>query len=171
MTKEAGLQLDTLVAVDKEQGAVSVTFDRSLCPLDAIYGAAYGFIDRFYVFLDSPAEGKVRVRLKGRSATTAEALEASAGEFANELITHCWRTRLVEQNRPLVEAIVSQAMAGAIGGAGLTDLGDLDDLAAFDDDVFDDPLGIAESWEDKSARDSARDQDSANPSGEKPPTP
>ncbi len=165
------MQVETQVAVDENQAAVSVTFDRSLCPLDAIYGAAYGFIDRFYVFLDAPSEGQVRVRLKGRSPATADALQASAGEFANELLTHCWRAKLMEQNRPLVEAVVSQAMAGASGGAVLDDLGDLDDLESFNDNVFDDPLGISESWEGKSTEKAEPGPEPAGGSGDKPPTP
>jgi len=70
-----------------------------------------------------------------------------------------------------VEAVVSQAMAGASGGAVLDDLGDLDDLESFNDDVFDDPLGISESWEGKSSEQTEPRPEPAGGSGDKPQTP
>lgn len=125
--------------------ALVVELDEALYPKDAIYGAAYVFIDRCYVRLDRPAPGRISVRLKPK-ASVETPLADLAGELENELLGQAWRRLLVEENRRLVETVTTQALAGAAGPPGLDELleMDVDDQAAFDD-----PLGIAMSWEEK----------------------
>ena len=72
-------------------------------------------------------------------------LRALIGEFANELLSCAWRHQITQDNRVLLETVTLQAIGGAMGPPSL------DDLASFDfsDQGFDDPLGIAMSWEEK----------------------
>ncbi len=148
------------ISVEAEQGKVVARFERTLYPLDAIYGAAYVFIDRCFVLLDAPDDRYLTVELRGREDLDAGALEALAGEFANELLTQTWRHKITERNRLTIETATVQALAGAAGapplesldGSGMDELDELDDLPddeLLDDDVFDDPLGIAVPWEEK----------------------
>lgn len=138
-----------LVEVDLHEATAVVQLDASLYPLPAVYGAAYVFIDRCYVLLDRPADGRVRVTLASKDPTpTPEALRALVGELANELLACAFRHQLAQDNRVLVETVTMQAMAGAMGPPSLADLADFD----FTDDALDDPLGIAQSWEEKHGR-------------------
>lgn len=126
------------------ESSVELEFDEGLYPKDAIYGAAYVFIDRCYVHLDRAADQRVRVTLRGKAATADS--KALAGEFENELLGQAWRRQIVEENRAYIEAITSRALGGAAGPPGL------DDLLAMDigeESAFEDPLGIAMSWEEK----------------------
>lgn len=135
-----------LVAVDAAEAAVHMHVDAALYPLPAVYGAAYVFLDRCYVFLDRPAPDQIRVTLTARSGEADPgALRALVGEFANELLGCAWRHQITQDNRVLLETVTMQAVAGAMGPPSL------DDLASFDfsDQGFDDPLGIAMSWEEK----------------------
>lgn len=135
-----------LVAHDLTDAAVQLQLDSGLYPLQAIYGAAYIFIDRCYVFLERPQPDQVRVVLTAKSGQAdAGALRALVGEFANELLSCAWRHQITLDNRVLLETVTMQAIAGAMGQPSL------DDLASFDfsDQGFDDPLGIALSWEEK----------------------
>jgi His-Xaa-Ser system protein HxsD len=123
---------------------VAVTIDRSLYSLEAIYGAAYVFIDRCYVLLDAPEPGRVQVELRGREPLDAEALGRLAGEFGNELLTQAFRQQVAQNNRMILEAVTAKAMAGALGR--------LEEPAGeppIEADAFDDPLGIAVPWEEK----------------------
>ena len=147
MTEQDGQPLEQ-VQVDAAAGRVMATFERSLYPLDAIYGAAYSFIDRCFVFLDAPDETHVSVELRGREKLDAAALEALMGELANELVSQAWRNEITEKNRLTIETVTMHALAGAAGVPRAEELEDLDDMD-FSDDVFDDPLGIATPWEDK----------------------
>jgi His-Xaa-Ser system protein HxsD len=126
------------------EGSVRVEFDESLYPKDAIYGAAYVFIDRCYVHLDRAGDRRIQVTLKAkRSGADTQAL---AGEFQNELLGQAWRRQIVEENRQLIESITTRALGGAAGPPGL------DELLAMDigeETAFEDPLGIAMSWEEK----------------------
>lgn len=135
-----------LVELDLHDGAALVQVDPSLYPLPAIYGAAYVLIDRAYVLLDRPSDDRVRVTLMAKDpAADAETLRRLVGELANELLACAFRHQLTQDNRVVVETVTMQAMAGAMGAPSLAD------LAAFDftDDALDDPLGIAQSWEER----------------------
>ena len=139
-----GLPKD-LVAHDPAEGSVTITVDASVYPIEALYGASYIFIDRCYVLIDRPRGGSFSVSLTPKAAATDEALRAMVGEFANELLSQAWRQKILEENRVILETVTTQALAGAMGPPSL------DDLAAFDfsEENFEDPLGIAMSWEDK----------------------
>lgn len=148
-----------IVDVELDRGAVSLRVDETLYPLESIYAAAYVFIDRCYVFLDKPAENRVRVTLSSKKEPFgAEAARDVVGEFANELLSCAWRAQIARDSRATIEAVTAQALAGARGAPSL------DELEAFDfsDEAFDDPLGIAMSWEEKYAK-GKKDQKPAEP--------
>lgn len=116
-----------------------------LYPLEAVYAAAYVFIDRCWVLLDRDGD-KVRVSLTPKTgAFDAAALTDVVGEFGNELLSCAWRHQIARENRATIEAVTTQALAGARGAPTLTDLEAFD----FSQETFDDPLGIAMSWEEK----------------------
>lgn len=133
------------VLADLGEGCVILTVDASMYPQHAVYAAAYCFIARCYVWLDRAEPETFRVVLTAKQPTDAEGLRALAGEFSNELLASAWRREITRLNRGLIESVTMQAFGGAMGPPSL------DDLEAFDfsDEPFDDPLGIAQSWEDK----------------------
>lgn len=139
------------------EGTVQIEFDESLYPRDAIYGAAYVFIDRCYVHLDRAADKRVRVTLRAKSGAVADG-QALAGELQNELLAQAYRLSIAAENRQLIESITARALGGAAGPPGL------DELLAMDIDegtAFDDPLGIAMSWEEKYKRKEGASSDAA----------
>jgi His-Xaa-Ser system protein HxsD len=140
---------EALVSVTTTDRSVSMNLDAELYPLQAVYGASYVFLDRCFVFLDRPAAGQLRVTLSAKQAVDeGEALRALIGEFANELLSCAWRHQVTQDNRVAIETVTVQAIAGAMGEPSLDDLADFD----FTDEALDDPLGIAQSWEEKHAR-------------------
>jgi len=134
----------TDLEVKPTSGAVTISFDEGLYPKDAIYGAAYIFIDRCYVKLERES-GKISVRLKLKPSVDRE-IDGLVGEFENEILGQAWRRMITDENRALIEQVTTQALAGAAGPPGLDDLLEMN---IDDDTAFDDPLGIAMSWEDK----------------------
>ncbi len=64
----------------------SFDVDETVYPLEAIYGAAYLFVDRCFVFLTRPKPQTVTVRVTSRTPATSAELETLAGEFMNELL-------------------------------------------------------------------------------------
>ncbi|HYC59177.1 MAG TPA: His-Xaa-Ser system protein HxsD [Thermoanaerobaculia bacterium] len=88
---------------------VVLRVDETLYPLDAIYGAAYIFIDRCFVLLSRPADQQVDVRLKTKEAATEAELEKLAGEFANELLNQALRHKLAVATMPIREQYMSRA--------------------------------------------------------------
>lgn len=135
-----------IVVTDPTEGSVTVTVDAAVYPLEAVYGAAFIFIDRCYVLLDRPKAGAYAVTLIHKNSSLDESSrKALVGELINELLTQAWRQKIIEENRVVIETVTTQALAGALAEPSL------DDLASFDfsEDSFDDPLGIAMSWEEK----------------------
>jgi His-Xaa-Ser system protein HxsD len=130
------------------EGSVEVELDEGLYPKDAVYGAAYVFIDRCYVHLDRAGQGRIKITLRAKRGGAADSA-ALAGELQNELLAQAWRRAIAEENRALIEAVTTRALAGAAGPPGL------DELLAMDigeETAFEDPLGIAMSWEEKYAK-------------------
>lgn len=132
-------------SITTTEGELAIEFDESLYPKEAIYGAAYVFIDRCWVHLDRAGDRRVRVTLRAKPGAGLDG-DAAAGEFANELLGQAWRVRLAEENRQLVEAITAKALGGAAGPPGLDELL-LTEIG--EESAFEDPLGIAMSWEEK----------------------
>ncbi len=110
-------------------------------PLEAIYGTAYVFLDKAYLFLDSRLAKKIEVSLKGKKKLTKKQLEDFKGEFLNELLNYTLRINLAKHNRKIREYIVGQALFSALGE---------EELAKEDKIGYkNDPLGIAVPWEEK----------------------
>jgi len=136
------------LSYELEDRSVSFTVSEELYPLAAIYGAAYLFVDRTWVFLDRPADKQVAVRLRAKeSETTEEALDAMAGEFANELLNQVLRHRIGESTRDLRAYTMGRAFAGSAPRASIDAL-----LAELDaEELEEDDLEIQVPWESPGA--------------------
>lgn len=122
---------------------ITFVLDETVYPRDATYGAAYIFIDRCYVFLSVPADKAVEVRLRAKEATTEQALEAMAGEFANELLNQTLRLRIGESTKTIREYYMARAFFTDQSTSTIDAL-----LAELDaEELEDDPLEIAVPWE------------------------
>jgi len=158
----------TLHEVAPEGGKVTLRLDAGLYPLDVIYGASYVFIDRAYVLLGRDGDTiTVDFAAKEEGADEA-ALRALAGDFSNELLSQALRRRITESNGPLLEAIVTAALAGASGTASPAAFLDDDEEDDDDLDFLDDPLGIAVPWEDKFTGDAKESAKGEGEVGEAP---
>lgn len=165
MTKPLAQLPEGLVSADLAESSVSIKLDSTVYPLQAIYGAAFVFIDRCYVFVDKPAEAEFRVTLTAKGGVDEEeALAHLVGEFANELLACAWRHQITQDNRVLIETVTMQAVGGAMGPPSLDELAEFD----FSEEAFEDPLGIAQSWEEKyTKKDSPETGDKGGGDGEK----
>lgn len=159
-TPIAGIPED-VARIDLDETRAILDVDAGLYPVEALYGAAYVFIDRCYVLLDRPEPTKLRVVITPKTlGDEAEGvLRQVVGEFANELVSAAWRHQITQENRAQIESVTMQAIAGAMGPPTLDDLEDFD----FTDEAFEDPLGIAMSWEEKYAKkDEAKAEEGAS---------
>ena len=133
--------LRTTLAPDR----IELDLDEAAFPRDAVYAAAYTFIDRCWVRLDRGAAGRLAIVLRTKSKGSLDG-EALAAELRNELLAQSFRQRLADEGRALTDAIVR----GAFGGADSTAIDDLlagPGMDAPPGAALEDPLGIASSWE------------------------
>ena len=131
------------VSLGRDHAAFDV--DESVYPLDAIYGGAYLFVDRCFVFLSRPNPRIVNVRLTSREPATPAELDALAGEFVNELLSQATRLRLSQATARIREYYTAAALRAAASAPSVDDL-----LAELDaEELGDDPLEISVPWEEK----------------------
>lgn len=142
MSAVAGFPADA-VEIRVDDGCVSLVADAELYPRDAVYAAVMPLLGRAFVMLDRTAEGHTRLELRPRQAADAAGLRALLGTLANELLVATTRVEIAKRRHGLLEAVTSRAVAGAMGPPSLDDLESFD----LDADAFEDPLGIADSWE------------------------
>ena len=122
---------------------MDIKLNSKIYPLEAILNAAYSFIDRAYIFLDSGSKGaQIKVSLKGRGKISKKQLEGLKGEFMNELLNCALRYAISRENKKIREYIVGRALYSFLPA---------EDLARFDNktNYREDPLGIAKPWEKK----------------------
>lgn len=124
---------------------ISFDVDESVYPLDAVYGACYLFLDRCFVFLSRSKSGTVDVRLTIRESATPTALDALAGEFANELLNQSLRLRLSQSTSRIREYYTAAALRAAAATPSVDEL--LAELES--EELLEDPLEIMVPWEEK----------------------
>jgi hypothetical protein len=132
--------------------SVAITLPAKSHPANVIQGAAVSFIDRCYVLMDRPSPEEIRVTLSAKEAVDGEeTLGQIAEAFEARLRSSDLYHRVATDNEVLTDAVIAQAFG--FGDAPSATPG-LDELEAFDfsEDAFDDPLGIAQTWEEKHGR-------------------
>jgi His-Xaa-Ser system protein HxsD len=126
---------------------VAFVVSEELFPLDAVYGSAYLFVDRCWVFFTRPADKQVGVHLKTKTDADEAELEALAGEFANELLNQVIRVRLNESTATIREYTMARAFFTTPVQSSIDAL-----LAELDaEELEEDELEISVPWEDGSA--------------------
>ena len=127
-----------------EDDQVSFNVHEELFVRDAIYGAAYLFVDRCWLFLTRPADKIVGVHLKPKDDADEAKLEALAGEFANELLNQAIRVRIAESTATLREYTMARAFFTAPVQSSIDAL-----LAELDaEELEEDELEISVPWEE-----------------------
>jgi His-Xaa-Ser system protein HxsD len=149
LSDQAELQAPTPIELTYNLTDRQVSFDvnEELFPKDAIYGAAYLFVDRCWLFLTRPADNIVGVHLKTKEDTDEAGLDELAGEFANELLNQAMRVRIGESTSTLREYMMARAFFTTPVQSSIDAL-----LAELDaEELEEDDLEISVPWEEGSA--------------------
>ena len=130
-----------------------VTVNSKLYPLEAVYSAAYVFMDRAYIVLDGDPENEILVKIKLKSDGS---LEKIGDEFNNELLNYADYLTRAKETKKIREMFLQRAiitndpgMAEPQNNADVETDDGLDNLDELDDEFLDDPEGIAIPWEEK----------------------
>ena len=140
---ENGQEMEEL-AWSTDGRRVSFVLSESIYPRDAVYGAAYLFVGKCFLFLTRPGDDQVEVRLKPKEETDAAGLEKLAGEFANELLNQVVRQRIGESTSQIREYYMAKAFFADSNQTSIDAL-----LAELDaEELEEDPLEISVPWEE-----------------------
>ncbi len=124
--------------------SAEIRVDPKVYPLEAVYSAAYVFLDKAYFILDGDPKKEIIVNLEAKEKSMGEKV---AKEFLNELINYADYITRAKQTKKLRETILQRALI-------TNDPLMLEDDVS--DDFIDDPEGIAIPWEEKYGKDKAK---------------
>ncbi len=133
------------VSIAARAEALVAVVDRRTFDLMSVYAAAFTFIDRAFVHVADLGGDRLEVTLRPKAP--GESVLALEADLEGALWQARLHRRLSAEGKAFVDSIMLRGLgapedAGA-GAAALPPLSD-EELAAFDD-----PLGIAQSWEEK----------------------
>ena len=143
-----------------KNGSAVLSVNPRVYPLEAVYSAAYVFLDKAYMLLDGDPKKEILVELKPKSK---EDLKKLGLEFFNELINYADYQKRAKQTKEIRETILQRALI-------TNDPSMVQDNEKFDgilkeleddDDYLDDPEGIAVPWEEKYGNKSKKDKNKA----------
>jgi His-Xaa-Ser system protein HxsD len=100
----------------KKENKIVIFLNPKIYSLEAIYGAAYVFLDKSYVFLEEAPREKIKITLKGKKELTGKNLEVLRGEFLNELLNFSLREQISKNNKKIREYIIAKALSSAVAG-------------------------------------------------------
>lgn len=130
-----------LLFKDKE---VVVSVNPKLYPIEAVYSAAYVFMDRAYIVLDGDPEKEILVKIKPKSE---ESLENLGNEFNNELLNYSDYLTRAKETKKLREMLLQRAII--TNDPELAPQEKEECFECIDEDYIEDPEGIAVPWEEK----------------------
>jgi His-Xaa-Ser system protein HxsD len=97
----------------KKENKIVVFLSSKLYSPEVVYGAAYVFLDRAYIYLEETAKSKIKVTLKDKNRSTGKGLESLKDEFLNELLNFSLREQISKSNKKIREYIVARALSAA----------------------------------------------------------
>jgi His-Xaa-Ser system protein HxsD len=98
-----------------------ILINRELYGDTAIFKTAYWFTDRFYIFLDSTPDNRLSVELRQKTSSQPANLQAACAEFCNSLVDFRVRGTVLNETRPVREALVTKAFMEGIPKPGMED--------------------------------------------------
>lgn len=134
------------VKIDEKNNQVIFSLNPNFYSIEAVYAAAYVFVDRAYIYLDGDPKKEIVVFLKGKKHKLEKnELDSLKGEFLNELLDYLLRVQISQKNQKIREYIVASVLLSALPQGSSPDCDDPEEA----DDWKNDPLGIAVPWEEK----------------------
>lgn len=146
--------------IKREEGIVLTKINPKIYNLSVIYTTCYVFVDRAYVHIDGDPEKKILIELKPKKDSNLDEL---GREFENELIKNAFYNKQHKESLGVKTLLLKRilAMPDKIAELYVHDkVRDKIDQELelieqelenedLDDDLFDDPEGIAIPWEEK----------------------
>jgi len=133
------------IKIDEKNNQVIFSLNPNFYSIEAVYAAAYVFVDRAYIYLDGDPQKEIVVSLKGKRRLGKNELDSLKGEFLNELLDYLLRVQISQKNQKIREYIVASVLLSVLPQGSSPDCDGSEEA----DDWKNDPLGIAVPWEEK----------------------
>lgn len=128
------MEREELFKINEKKNQITITLDKEMYNIDAIYTASYIFLEKAYILLKSDENNIyaiLQVKEKGLD------LEEVANEFCNQLINYSFQLEMSKKNLDVKRNILEQIYSSTPE--------DFND----NNEEIDDPDGILIPWEDK----------------------
>jgi His-Xaa-Ser system protein HxsD len=144
---------------DASSNQITVRVNPKLYPLEAVYSAAYVFMDKAYIVLDGDPQKEILVKIKLKPGCSAEDIK---GEFNNELLNYADYLARASNTKEIREMFLERAIITndpRMAEPEAPDEGLFENVDDGDEDFLDDPDGIAIPWEEKYGKKEASEED------------
>ncbi|MBN2112445.1 hypothetical protein JW707_05095 [Candidatus Woesearchaeota archaeon] len=131
-----------------ENNQLTISVNPKLYPLEAVYSAAYVFMDRAYIVLDGDPDKGILVKMKLKKEGSLETL---GNEFNNELLNYSDYLTRAKETKIIRELLLQRAII--TNDSSVAESIDFDELENLEEEFLDDPEGIAIPWEEKYGKD------------------
>ncbi len=102
-----------------KKNEISVLVDSKVYSLEAIYSAAYLFLDDAYFYLEENSKSKIKVNIKSKDNLNDKKLENLKDEFLNELLNSALREKISKNNKKMREYILAKVLSSSLNGTPL----------------------------------------------------
>jgi len=134
--------------IEEKNNRIIVAINPRLYSSEAVYGAAYVFLDKAYLFLEGNPQEKILIYIKGKKTLNQKELDNLAGDFCNELLNYSLRNKISKDNQKLREYILARALAVTDSKGNIGDSCEKNVLQK-EQKWEKDSLGIALPWDKK----------------------
>lgn len=143
--------------IEIENNWAILRINPKIYPVEVIYSAAYVFLDKAYILLDGDPKSEIIIRIKPKNKEKDK--ELLGLEFFNELINYADYRQRSEETKNIREALLQRALLTNDQSSLMDSTNNKEETDAEfekilktldeDEDILDDPDGIAIPWEEK----------------------
>ncbi len=99
--------------MEKKENIEIVTISLKTYSIEAVYGAAYLFFDKLYLFLEEEGKNKIKITIKKKD-NIKEDVKKLKDEFLNELLSSSIRIVISKKNRRIREYVIVKALTSSL---------------------------------------------------------
>ncbi len=137
--------------ISKKENSAFLFLHCDLYSLEAIYNAAYSFLDKVYIFFSKESSKKIKIKLKAKEKREEKEIEILAGNFLNEVINTGLREMIYKENKNIGKIMLGAALLSSSRNLQeeVRKKKEENDNNSSHEKSNEDPLGIAVPWEEK----------------------
>jgi His-Xaa-Ser system protein HxsD len=138
------------ILVNPKKRLIEIKINTEIYPLEAVYSAAYVFLDKAYVFLKGDPKGEITAEIRPKQEIKNEiGMEEFGMEFNSQLLNYTTYKQYSDKNIEVKKMLMHEIFTNIKGDNLPINAEEKVSVANYKDIEIDDPDGILIPWEEK----------------------